>query len=464
MNRGAVILAGNGTPQGSVHGPVGALYLDQTNGKAYVKATASTSASGWSEAGTGGGGGTDLNVFSIADYGAVGDDTADDTEKIQAAIDAADDAGGGVVFIPSGRYKITDALTMRDYVTLKGQGISSQIHQTATNKHGFVASVWLWAGVEDLMLDGPGSGTGKGMNFTADDPDYPAWLSFRNLLVRNWGSDGIFVDNPVMVHFDHVTSRLNGSAGVYISTSFSGGTSTTFTNCFTHDNVGNGFRLDSLYYSALIGCASDKNINGYKLEGCTNVSLLGCGAEANTTQLQLTSGTTMCSVIDFYSNDPITRIVSVDTSSVNNLLQHVWQGGTVPDTATTGILIAANSSARVIDCHTSTLPPSYLGRVHGMVRSTASNVTLDRYDKVVVVSTASATRTVTLPDNATHKGMEYIVYRDGPTNALAVTRAGSDTFSDSATSKSLATNGAMLHIASTGDGVWKILNTQGTIS
>lgn len=50
-------------------------------------------------------------VFNVKDYGAAGDGVADDTAEIQAAIDAAAAAGGGVVFLPAGTYKITAALT-----------------------------------------------------------------------------------------------------------------------------------------------------------------------------------------------------------------------------------------------------------------------------------------------------------------------------------------------------------------
>lgn len=49
------------------------------------------------------------NVLSSS-YGAVGDDSTDDTAGIQAAITAAQDAGGGIVFFPPKVYKITGSL------------------------------------------------------------------------------------------------------------------------------------------------------------------------------------------------------------------------------------------------------------------------------------------------------------------------------------------------------------------
>jgi len=43
-------------------------------------------------------------VFNVKDYGALGDDSNDDTAAAQAAIDAAETEGGGVVLFPEGTY------------------------------------------------------------------------------------------------------------------------------------------------------------------------------------------------------------------------------------------------------------------------------------------------------------------------------------------------------------------------
>lgn len=56
-------------------------------------------------------------------YGAVGDNSNDDTEAFQAAIDACGAAGGGVVVFPPNRCKITDTLIVSDpNVFLMGSG------------------------------------------------------------------------------------------------------------------------------------------------------------------------------------------------------------------------------------------------------------------------------------------------------------------------------------------------------
>ena len=69
--------------------------------------------------------------ISIKDFGAVGDGITDDTAAIQAALNYANSIGGGVVFIPPGRYRKGDAagtsLIMYSNTTIKGVGDSSVI-------------------------------------------------------------------------------------------------------------------------------------------------------------------------------------------------------------------------------------------------------------------------------------------------------------------------------------------------
>lgn len=72
-------------------------------------------------------------VFNVLDYGAVGDNSNDDTTALQDAIDAAYDAGGGVVYLPANKtFKVTASLINKDNVTIQGEGFTSVI-KSATN-------------------------------------------------------------------------------------------------------------------------------------------------------------------------------------------------------------------------------------------------------------------------------------------------------------------------------------------
>ncbi len=62
-------------------------------------------------------------VVSVRDFGAVGDDVTDDKAAIQAAIDAVSTAGGGVVHLPAGNYKIFSGLSFSGSdVSIVGDG------------------------------------------------------------------------------------------------------------------------------------------------------------------------------------------------------------------------------------------------------------------------------------------------------------------------------------------------------
>jgi hypothetical protein len=60
-------------------------------------------------------------ALDVSDFGAVGDGRADDTRAFQDALNAAADAGGGVVDVPSGAYRIAAHLEIPGGVCLQGQ-------------------------------------------------------------------------------------------------------------------------------------------------------------------------------------------------------------------------------------------------------------------------------------------------------------------------------------------------------
>jgi len=62
------------------------------------------------------------SIYNVKDYGAKGDGSTDDTTSIQNAINAADSAGGGIVFLPQGTYNITSTLSLKSGIAFVGAG------------------------------------------------------------------------------------------------------------------------------------------------------------------------------------------------------------------------------------------------------------------------------------------------------------------------------------------------------
>lgn len=104
-------------------------------------------------------------VFNVKDYGATGDGTTNDTTAVQAAIDAAEVAGG-TVFFPRGTYSCSDLEVAADSVTLRGEGWGSIIKQRT--------------GTAPLYLIKVNPGTGG----TADPATNRRNLVFRDLQLR----------------------------------------------------------------------------------------------------------------------------------------------------------------------------------------------------------------------------------------------------------------------------------------
>jgi hypothetical protein len=97
------------------------------------------------------------------DFGVAGDGVADDSAGLQAAIDKASGPGGGIVFVPSGRYRISRTLYVWRAVRLVGYGEARPVITLGPNTPGYQQGLGLMV---HFAPGGPGALTGgRGVPF-----------------------------------------------------------------------------------------------------------------------------------------------------------------------------------------------------------------------------------------------------------------------------------------------------------
>lgn len=81
-----------------------------------------------------------IHINGKSDFDAIGDGVTDDTAAIQAAIDAAETAGGGLIYFPTGIYLISSALVISagsENIFFQGQGVGSEIKTNSATANVF---------------------------------------------------------------------------------------------------------------------------------------------------------------------------------------------------------------------------------------------------------------------------------------------------------------------------------------
>jgi hypothetical protein len=228
-------------------------------------ATAYVPGSGW------------INV--VSQYQADPTGGTDSTAAIQAALSSVP-ASGAVVYLPAGTYAISDTLTATSKTTIQGDGDGATvITQSSTTANGIQSTDGEYLTISDLYLSGPGSGSGVGINLVLSANTNIPYTSVRRVTVSSWGSDGLYVIEPIVSEFDTVVSADNGGDGFHMDAN-AASTSLRFSSCYANGNAGAGYSLLKAHYSVLEGCAADSNGNGYVLTSCKAITLTGCGAES----------------------------------------------------------------------------------------------------------------------------------------------------------------------------------------
>jgi hypothetical protein len=149
-------------------------------------------------------------MYSVKDYGAVGDGVADDTLAVQAAYDAAVQAGGGTLLFPTGRYRCNLSMYSRS-VDIRGEGrIASKLHAADTTKSilnaVFREGSWNAVTIADLELSNPPGNIGVGLGYGSDP--YVRYDEFSGI---------VNVERVGFNHLDRCIYRRQGQIGLWLT-------------------------------------------------------------------------------------------------------------------------------------------------------------------------------------------------------------------------------------------------------
>jgi hypothetical protein len=183
--------------------------------------------------------GRDL-VINVADYGALGDGSTNDTAAIQAALGAVSAAGRGVIEFPAGVFRLSDAgfaqyspiLGIPANCTLRGAGMGVTVLKLADGLTNTTGRVLQGGGngitVQDLTLDGNRAGVGAGS---------------AHMAIVLYNQQDVLVDHVELTGFTNQVTQIYG-----------GCSRVTFLGCHVHDLASYGLSLTQNNRTAVIDC------------------------------------------------------------------------------------------------------------------------------------------------------------------------------------------------------------------
>lgn len=300
------------------------------------------------------------DVVSAKDFGAVGDNTADDTAALQNFLNACKNGRG---YIPKGTYKITSALSVDPKFSYNIEGDS---WDNSNNGGGATRIRNAGTGNAIELINSPYTG------------NYDKQIRFANLTVEgNVSSRDGFHVIQALIFLENVWITNNGRHGAYLEKAYSSAfKQVIFTQNYLHgcfvNRAGNALHFDHCAFNGnsrtdgysgchVSGIATDENLgivftscdftgNGYPggvttafgiaIQHTWGISLIGCYGEANKLRNIYADNTVRgLTVQGNYWQDGITEIVNpFGLVYENNVHQRI--------TSTTQAIIEGNANGR----------------------------------------------------------------------------------------------------------------------
>ena|GEM_PF-691337 len=226
-------------------------------------------------------------IFNITDFGAVGDGKTDCTAAIQAALDAARDAGGGVVEVPPGAY-LTGQLRMKGQcITLKGYagwGYHSDGNSAFILNDPSAECILDITGAFDCFIDGMGfNGNRLGENIHGIRLDWDKHYrpqrnredtpTITNTRVAGCTGDGLHFNNVWAYKVNHSMFIFNKGAGIRYM-----GCDAFVSDCIMNGNQRGGVDGTALWSSGATFTANRiewNGLGGIRLRRNTSLNITG---------------------------------------------------------------------------------------------------------------------------------------------------------------------------------------------
>ena len=283
------------------------------------------------------------NEYNVKSYGAVGDDSNDDTAEIQAAITACEAAGGGTVKFPNGTYKITSKLIVNGNYDIKlvGGGNATIHNANITSDDAF--SVGSSSGVRDNFIEFnnliiTGNALSRdGINLTKLNN-----VRIEDCLITDHGRFGIMGSDTYSMVIESSEVDRCGSDGIYLLSA--GGNNVLVQSCKLSENVGYGIKVEGNSYNFTALC-NDFEFNedgGLYSANCHNVNVIYNYFEQNTNySVYLDTGLFGVNIIgnDFFTNG----IYGISNTGVTIEGNTFEQGGIELTGSTTQVKLGVNN-------------------------------------------------------------------------------------------------------------------------
>lgn len=219
-------------------------------------------------------------IYNAKLLGAKGDNSTNDRSTLQSIIDSVPSTGG-TLYLGPGTYVIDAALNVKDNLTIRGAGSNVTTIKQITQNVNCLAGVDINNfTLEDIGLQGPNAGTsGDGLILSRSSAANTAYISMKDVYIRQFKGDGIDISNCIVSVFQRVNCENNGQGWNIHGDSGVAGTSVTFLSCYANTNTTNGFNISTMAYSTMVGCASEGHAINFLLTGCQGITLIACGSE-----------------------------------------------------------------------------------------------------------------------------------------------------------------------------------------